>query len=110
MNVACRVVARCAIAARTNASAFIPQSRDYGATVPKAFGTGAEGNRTPDLLNAIEALYQLSYDPVLPMRIETESGNRKNACPPVLSPVALGAYESTQAGERSVSESWRMSI
>ncbi len=22
------------------------------------------GNRTPDLLNAIEALYQLSYDPV----------------------------------------------
>ena len=25
---------------------------------------GAEGNRTPDLLNAIEALYQLSYDPV----------------------------------------------
>ena len=25
---------------------------------------GAMGNRTPDLLNAIEALYQLSYDPV----------------------------------------------
>src|ERR1039457_6200515 len=25
---------------------------------------GAEGDRTPDLLNAIEALYQLSYDPV----------------------------------------------
>jgi len=25
---------------------------------------GAKGNRTPDLLNAIEALYQLSYDPV----------------------------------------------
>jgi hypothetical protein len=25
---------------------------------------GAEGVRTPDLLNAIQALYQLSYDPV----------------------------------------------
>ena len=24
---------------------------------------GAEGARTPDLLNAIQALYQLSYDP-----------------------------------------------
>ena len=23
------------------------------------------GNRTPDLFNAIEALYQLSYDPVI---------------------------------------------
>ena len=27
-------------------------------------GNGAEGIRTPDLLNAIEALYQLSYDPI----------------------------------------------
>ena len=26
---------------------------------------GAMGNRTPDLLNAIEALYQLSYDPAM---------------------------------------------
>jgi hypothetical protein len=26
---------------------------------------GAEGVRTPDLLNAIQALYQLSYDPIL---------------------------------------------
>ncbi len=25
------------------------------------------GIRTPDLLNAIEALYQLSYDPVIPV-------------------------------------------
>ena len=25
---------------------------------------GAEGVRTPDLLNAIQALYQLSYDPI----------------------------------------------
>ena len=24
---------------------------------------GATGNRTPDLLNAIQTLYQLSYDP-----------------------------------------------
>ena len=27
------------------------------------FTGGAEGNRTPDLLNAIQALYQLSYGP-----------------------------------------------
>ncbi len=27
-------------------------------------GRGAMGIRTPDLLNAIEALYQLSYDPL----------------------------------------------
>ena len=26
---------------------------------------GAMGIRTPDLLNAIEALYQLSYDPLI---------------------------------------------
>jgi hypothetical protein len=25
---------------------------------------GAEGDRTPDLVNAIHALYQLSYDPI----------------------------------------------
>ena len=25
---------------------------------------GADGVRTPDLLNAIQALYQLSYDPI----------------------------------------------
>ena len=30
---------------------------------PKGRGSGAMGIRTPDLLNAIEALYQLSYDP-----------------------------------------------
>src|SRR5712672_61771 len=29
-----------------------------------ALDGGAEGVRTPDLLNAIQALYQLSYDPV----------------------------------------------
>ena len=29
---------------------------------------GAEGVRTPDLLNAIQALYQLSYDPVQSVR------------------------------------------
>ena len=29
-----------------------------------AMDGGAEGVRTPDLLNAIQALYQLSYDPI----------------------------------------------
>jgi hypothetical protein len=30
----------------------------------RAKAGGAEGVRTPDLLNAIQALYQLSYDPI----------------------------------------------
>ena len=33
-------------------------------TLQDALDGGAEGVRTPDLLNAIQALYQLSYDPV----------------------------------------------
>jgi len=34
-----------------------------GRAVNERKGNGAMGIRTPDLLNAIEALYQLSYDP-----------------------------------------------
>jgi hypothetical protein len=34
----------------------------YSSAYVLVFG-GAEGNRTPDLLNAIQALSQLSYDP-----------------------------------------------
>ena len=30
---------------------------------------GAEGNRTPDLLNAIQALSQLSYSPIRPQNV-----------------------------------------
>ena len=45
---------------------------------------GAEGVRTPDLLNAIQALYQLSYDPirsdakckVLPQIVKTKPTKR----------------------------------
>jgi hypothetical protein len=38
-------------------------SGDMGLMAPGSLG--AMGIRTPDLLNAIEALYQLSYDPEL---------------------------------------------
>jgi hypothetical protein len=31
--------------------------------MPLSFASGAEGIRTPDLLSAIQALYQLSYSP-----------------------------------------------
>lgn len=47
------------------------------------FKNGAMGIRTPDLLNAIEALYQLSYDPFFPVWIPfnmpegRRAGNRK---------------------------------
>jgi hypothetical protein len=34
------------------------------------------GIRTPDLLNAIEALYQLSYDPLLDLRLKAISNER----------------------------------
>ncbi len=34
---------------------------------------GAEGNRTPDLLNAIQALSQLSYSPKEDINVETIS-------------------------------------
>ena len=37
----------------------------FDAELPHNLRTGgAEGVRTPDLLNAIQALYQLSYDPI----------------------------------------------
>jgi hypothetical protein len=37
--------------------------RGTARTTLKAEDGGAEGSRTPDLLNAIQTLYQLSYDP-----------------------------------------------
>ena len=44
--------------------------------------SGAEGNRTPDLLNAIQALSQLSYGPVTnfrrPCNPETRGGAAAN--------------------------------
>ena len=36
---------------------------DYASNDNRFMAHGAMGIRTPDLLNAIEALYQLSYDP-----------------------------------------------
>ena len=40
--------------------AFYVKMADF----PRKTDGGAEGVRTPDLLNAIQALYQLSYDPI----------------------------------------------
>ena len=42
------------------------RARGHRAVPPHAHG--AEGNRTPDLLNAIQALSQLSYSPFVPSR------------------------------------------
>jgi hypothetical protein len=39
----------------------VPRSQPFRADLERPHG--AEGNRTPDLLNAIQALYQLSYSP-----------------------------------------------
>ncbi len=40
------------------------QDRISAGDTPMFADGGAEGVRTPDLLNAIQALYQLSYDPI----------------------------------------------
>ena len=40
-------------------------------------GSGGEGNRTPDLLNAIQALSQLSYTPGNPRRRSSPDRNRE---------------------------------
>ena len=37
--------------------------------IPPSELSGAEGSRTPDLLNAIQALSQLSYSPTTPERL-----------------------------------------
>src|SRR6266404_9978226 len=41
-----------------------PVNNSRGASLKSEFG-GAEGDRTPDLMNAIHALSQLSYGPIL---------------------------------------------
>ena len=43
-------------------------------------GSGGEGDRTPDLLNAIQALSQLSYAPVVAARtlLHTHDRNKKS--------------------------------
>ena len=47
-------------------SELIPRRRRAGETVSsRRHRHGAEGSRTPDLLNAIQALSQLSYSPTL---------------------------------------------
>jgi hypothetical protein len=56
---------------------------------------GAEGVRTPDLLNAIQALYQLSYDPVQSEgNVRWHIGDCQNQIPmasPILAIVAATA-------------------
>ena len=42
-------------------------SREQTAVSFLATSHGGEGNRTPDLLNAIQALSQLSYTPGIPL-------------------------------------------
>jgi hypothetical protein len=50
----------------TNVIALFPEPGETIGSKKKSrheAGSGAEENRTPDLFNAIEALYQLSYSP-----------------------------------------------
>ncbi len=52
-----------------------------------AGGSGAEGSRTPGLLNAIQALSQLSYSPRNPTRIVKEHGTGRTGLEPATSGV-----------------------
>jgi hypothetical protein len=51
-------------AGKSEENAELPRKIWYSAGKPLGTDGGAEGVRTPDLLNAIQALYQLSYDPI----------------------------------------------
>ena len=55
---------------RTESLAAGPRPRNRSGPVPRSSGagpaeSGGEGDRTPDLVNAIHALSQLSYAPVM---------------------------------------------
>ncbi len=54
-----------------SASPFFRQSRHYRRV---RFRDGGEGNRTPDLLNAIQALSQLSYTPGIFLSLASSAG------------------------------------
>ena len=52
-------------AAQPGGAGSLPAGQCEGHSEPAGWKDGgAEGVRTPDLLNAIQALYQLSYDPI----------------------------------------------
>jgi YggT family protein len=64
-------------------------------------GGGVEGNRTPDLLIANEALYQLSYNPALQgadnaQACTAKSSTRGTSCAPGRAPLGSGARGATR--------------
>ncbi len=63
------------------------QFRHPSRASPRGRGSGAEGSRTPDLLNAIQALSQLSYSPRNPTRIVKEHGTGRTGLEPATSGV-----------------------
>ena len=50
---------------------------------PDLGGDGGEGNRTPDLLNAIQALSQLSYTPGISLSLQTPPDRNREGYPRV---------------------------
>jgi hypothetical protein len=52
-------------------------SREQTTVLVVTASHGGEGNRTPDLLNAIQALSQLSYTPGIPERASPSDRNRE---------------------------------
>jgi hypothetical protein len=60
---------------------------------------GAEGNRTPDLFHAMEALYQLSYSPGRPV----DDTNRALSDQRTLRPQAVQSTTGASRYSRSIS-------
>ena len=71
-------------------------ARSYPSTkqAPEA-KTGGKGIRTPGLLIANETLYQLSYTPILSMKIDQKESTENLRCPRILQQCAIGCVELT---------------
>src|SRR5258706_16171746 len=60
-------------------------SREQTAVLGRHICHGGEGNRTPDLLNAIQALSQLSYTPGITLAVSTRPDRNREGYPRVVS-------------------------
>ena len=71
-------------------------SREQTTVLVSPRSHGGEGNRTPDLLNAIQALSQLSYAPGIPVR--TRDPEPKHTFPQEPPYIAAGIYDVKKSG------------
>src|SRR3954453_21237809 len=75
----------------------------------KLSGSGGKGIRTPGLLIANETLYQLSYTPILPMKMVSTKIGKNFRCTPLLHTCIL-LYGQNPAQPRRPPEGGRISF